>query len=193
MQRGHVLLCVIIILGFGVWQTDIHQHKNQPVKEVNTVELTHKAFIKKIAPQAQQLEQKYGILSSISIAQAALESNWGKSELSKQYNNFFGVKAVAGQPSASLATKEYENNQWVTINASFRVYDSWQASMVDHAQLLVNGTTDNPQRYATVVQATDYKTAANGLVDGGYATDPAYANKIIQMIETYHLYRYDNK
>jgi mannosyl-glycoprotein endo-beta-N-acetylglucosaminidase len=65
--------------------------------------------------------------------------------------------------------------------------------MVDHAQLLVNGTTDNPQRYATVVQATDYKTAANGLVDGGYATDPAYANKIIQMIETYHLYRYDNK
>ncbi|SCB88674.1 glycoside hydrolase family 73 protein [Weissella bombi] len=187
------MIFVIIILAFGIWQTDIHWQKSKPTEEVPTVEMTHKAFIKKIAPEAQQLEQEYGILSSISIAQAALESNWGDSELSKKYNNFFGVKAVSGQPSVSLATKEYENNQWVTVDASFRVYDSWQTSMLDHAKLLVNGTTDNPQRYATVVQATDYKTAAKGLVSGGYATDPAYTEKIIQMIETYHLDKYDNK
>nr|WP_282556364.1 glycoside hydrolase family 73 protein [Weissella fangxianensis] len=168
-------------------------HKEKPTEEVAQVPVYREAFIKKIAPEAQKLEKQYGLLSSISIAQAALESNWGQSELSSKYNNFFGVKSSAEQPSVTLATKEYENNQWITINDSFRVYNSWQDSMAAHAQLLVNGTSDNPQRYATVIQAKDYKTAANGLVTGGYATDPTYADKIIHMIETYHLDKYDDK
>ena len=61
----------------------------------------------------------------------------------------------------------------------------------DHALLLVNGTSENPQRYQAVLQATDYKTAAYALVSGGYATDPGYAEKIIRMIETYNLNQYD--
>ncbi|GEP74642.1 N-acetylmuramidase [Weissella thailandensis] len=196
MHRGRVFICVIILLGLGFWQTDIHWqqlHKEKPTEEVTQVPVSREAFIKKIAPEAQKLEKQYGLLASISIAQAALESNWGQSELSSKYNNFFGVKSSAEQPSVKLATKEYENNQWITINDSFRVYSSWQDSMAAHAQLLVNGTSDNPQRYATVIQAKDYETAANGLVTGGYATDPTYADKIIHMIETYHLDKYDDK
>lgn len=187
---------MVILLSIGFWQTDIRiqqANKEKTTEEVSKVPVSREAFIKKIAPEAQKLEKQYGVLASISIAQAALESNWGQSELSAKYNNFFGVKSSAGQPSVTLATKEFENNQWVTINDSFRVYNSWQESMASHAKLLVSGTSDNPQRYATVIRATDYKTAANGLVAGGYATDPTYADKIIHMIETYHLNKYDDK
>jgi mannosyl-glycoprotein endo-beta-N-acetylglucosaminidase len=63
--------------------------------------------------------------------------------------------------------------------------------MDDHTQLFVNGTDWNAKQYADVLAATDYKTAAKALQSSGYATDPDYADKIINVIETYNLEQYD--
>jgi flagellum-specific peptidoglycan hydrolase FlgJ len=84
------------------------------------------------------------------------------------------------------------NEQWITIQGDFKVYSTWEESLDDHTMLFVNGTNWNPQLYAGVLTATDYKQAAQALQTAGYATDPDYANKIISVIETYNLDRYDH-
>jgi flagellum-specific peptidoglycan hydrolase FlgJ len=152
---------------------------------------THKDFIAQLAPHAKELQTGYGVLPSITLGQAILESNWGKSELAKKYHNLFGIKAASNQKKVTLDTKEYSNEQWITIKGDFRVYDTWAESMDDHTQLFVNGTDWNAKQYADVLAATDYKTAAKALQSSGYATDPDYADKIINVIETYNLEQYD--
>ncbi|MDT2595657.1 glycoside hydrolase family 73 protein [Enterococcus dongliensis] len=153
---------------------------------------THQSFIDQLAPHAKELQQGYGILPSIILGQAILESNWGQSQLASQYNNLFGIKASGNQPKVSLETKEYVNEQWITIQGEFKVYQSWEESLDDHTMLFVNGTNWDPQLYANVLTATDYKAAAQALQTAGYATDPDYANKIISVIETYNLGQYDH-
>ncbi len=91
----------------------------------------------------------------------------------------------------TLDTQEFCNGEWVTIQGDFRVYDSWEESMDDHTMLFVNGVDWNPALYEHVLTATDYQTAAQALQDAGYATDPDYAAKIISVIETYQLDRFD--
>nr|WP_239517563.1 glycoside hydrolase family 73 protein [Weissella uvarum] len=153
--------------------------------------MSKQAFIKKLAPTAVQIQKQKGVPASISLAQAALESNWGQSELAAKYNNLYGVKGSANTRNIKLPTQEYVNGQWQTVNASFRWYDSWEQSMWAHATLLEHGTSDNSQRYAKVIRSHNYRDAAQGLVDGGYATDPDYASKLIEIIEKYHLNKYD--
>ena len=148
-------------------------------------------FIADIAPAAQQMQANYGVHASISIAQAILESDWGESELSAVYNNLYGMKGDNPGNTVLLSTSEYYNGEWVTIQAKFRVYDSWAESIQDHALLFVNGTTWNPNQYAAVLQASTYQEAAQALQDCGYATDPDYAEKLIAVIEQHALYEYD--
>ncbi|CAK1223130.1 glycoside hydrolase family 73 protein [Fructobacillus fructosus] len=147
--------------------------------------------LKNWAPYAQQLQKQYGIFSSISLAQAALESDFGQSELAVKAHNLYGVKASSGQSSVTMPTKEYQDGSWVTVDASFVAYPSWQASMLAHAQLLRQGTSWNKGQYAHVLAAKSYQAAAQGLVTDGYATDPDYAVKLVQVIEKYHLQRFD--
>ncbi len=160
-------------------------------QSANNEQMTHEEFIQRLAPRAKQLQQGYGILPSIILGQAILESNWGQSSLASQYNNLFGIKAYGNQPKITLETQEYVNEAWVTIQGDFRVYDSWEASMDDHTLLFVNGTTWNPGLYEKVLTAANYQEAAQALQDAGYATDPTYAQKIISVIETYNLSQYD--
>ncbi|MBS9334955.1 glycoside hydrolase family 73 protein [Fructobacillus sp. M1-13] len=147
--------------------------------------------LKAWAPYAQQLQRQYGVFASISLAQAALESDFGQSTLAQQAHNLYGVKAAAGQPSVTLPTKEYTADGWTTVEAPFVSYASWQASMLAHAKLLKEGTSWNPTQYAHVLSAANYREAAQGLVTDRYATDPDYAEKLIQVIEKYHLHRFD--
>lgn len=149
-------------------------------------------FIESIAPAAQQMQKQYGVLASISIAQAILESEWGNSELSSVYNNLYGMKGDSLENTVLLSTKEFYNGEWVTVQAGFKVYDSWASSVKDHASLIANGTTWNADQYAPVLQAKTYREAAQALQDCGYATDPDYANKLIAVIEQNTLYNYDS-
>lgn len=154
---------------------------------------SHQQFIERLVPHAKELQDGYGVLPSIILGQAILESNWGKSTLASKYNNLFGIKAYGDQKKVSLETKEFVNEEWITIQGDFKVYDSWEQSMDDHTQLFVQGVDWNPALYEKVITATNYQEAAQALQDAGYATDPGYAQKIIQVIETYQLNQYDRR
>lgn len=147
-------------------------------------------FINKIAPAAVEDMKKNRVPASLTIAQAILESNWGKSGLTAKANNLFGIKGTGPAGSVSMPTTEYVNKQPVKINANFRKYNDWGESIADHSALILNGTRDKPTRYHGVLGA-DYKTACHAIWQGGYATDPAYPQKLINLIETHNLQQYD--
>lgn len=146
-------------------------------------------FINKYAAAVRTVSKKYGLYGSVQLAQAALESSWGRSSLTTSALNFFGVKGDYNGESVVVATKEYENGKWITIKAAFRKYPNATASFTDNAELLVNGPGFNSNYYAGTWRknAKTYVDAANALT-GTYATDPSYAAKLIQLIKTYNLH-----
>ena len=130
-----------------------------------------------------------GILASLTIAQAILESGWGKSELAVNANALFGIKADSRWDGRvySTATKEcYDGINLTTVDALFRTYDSWADSIADHSAFLTRSS-----RYTAVIGELDYKTACTTIHAAGYATDPTYAEKLISLIERYDLAAYD--
>ncbi|MBF0780962.1 glycoside hydrolase family 73 protein [Granulicatella sp. 19428wC4_WM01] len=147
-------------------------------------------FFMTIKPVVQEVSQLYGTFVSVTMAQAALESDFGNSQLSSQYYNLFGVKGTK-ETGVALLTKEFQNGAWVEVHEYFKVYDSWRSSIEEHAQLMRYGTSWNANQYESVLMAKTYQEAAKGLVSSGYATDPMYAQKLIEMIERYRLYEYD--
>ena len=149
-------------------------------------------FIESIVPISQRLQRQYGVLASVSMAQAALESDFGRSQLGAEYNNLYGVKTDATDPDGvDFQTLEYFDDEWVEITDRFKVYPSWEASMEGHAILINEGTSWDPTFYQAVLNGDNYVEQAIGLQESGYATDPTYADKIIEMIETYELNQYD--
>lgn len=143
-------------------------------------------FIDLIVPAAVEAYEKYNILPSLTLAQAALESSWGKSAPG---NMLFGIKwsEKCGYDWQLLWTKEYINGNWVKVQAKFRKYESFAESIADHAKLLLNS------RYAKVRTAENYHEACNAIYQAGYATDPNYPDKLISLIETYNLNRWDGR
>nr|WP_285854640.1 glucosaminidase domain-containing protein [Brevibacillus borstelensis] len=152
--------------------------------------MTQQEFIAKIAPAAVADMRKTRVPASLTIAQAILESNWGKSGLTQQGNNLFGIKGTGPAGSVSMPTTEYVSGKPVKVNANFRKYNSWAESIADHSALILKGTRDKPTRYHGVLGA-DYKTACIEIWKGGYATDPAYPQKLIALIERHGLAQYD--
>jgi len=184
------LLLIVAIFGLSFFGYKRYvQYKGET--QVEAVQQEHSTFVNKVAPYAVDLGKEYGVLPSITIAQAILESDWGNSTLASQYNNYFGIKGSDPSNTKLLQTKEYTDGQWVTINGRFRVYSDFRESMKDHTKLLVNGTTWNSQQYQQVIQSKDYIDAAVALQTDGYATDPGYTSKIIRIIQKYNLKKYD--
>ncbi|MBK3913002.1 glucosaminidase domain-containing protein [Listeria ivanovii] len=148
-------------------------------------------FLNELSPHAQEIQEKHGILTSITLAQAILESDWGQSDLAQKGNNLFGVKGKSPQPLVTMSTKEFVDGEWIEVNANFRKYKDWNESLDAHAELFLSGTTWNKDKYNGVVAADDYKKAAQELQAAGYATDPDYAEKLTTIIENYDLQLYD--
>ncbi|MBC2271697.1 GW domain-containing glycosaminoglycan-binding protein [Listeria welshimeri] len=153
--------------------------------------VSQQQFIQSIANDAQDLQKEEKILTSVTLAQAILESNWGKSGLSTSGNNLFGIKGSYEGNSVSMGTQEFSNGKAFHTQANFRKYPDKKASLVDHAQLFVNGVSGNANLYSAVIGETDYKKAAYAIQDAGYATDPVYAEKLISTIKNYNLDKYD--
>ena len=126
------------------------------------------------------------ILPSVIVAQAILESARGTSELARKANNLFGIKGNYNGQSYTVKTKEYLNGKWTTVNAAFKKYPSYRESIIDHGNFFTS-TPWCTQNYQRVLNAKDYKTQAKALQACGYATDPQYANKLINLIETNNL------
>ena len=152
-------------------------------------------FIDKVKDGAIAGWHEGGILPSVTIAQACLESGWGTSELATKANNLFGIKAKQDWKGESytVRTAEYDkNNKKFYINAAFRKYRNWQASLVDHAKFFHEGWREGHYTSHGVIGQTDYKKACRGLQSAGYATNQAYASQLIGLIEMYHLDRFDS-
>jgi len=164
-----------------------------PVAQSDADNSTDKqAFIAEIVPVAKEMQASHGIMPSIILAQAILESDWGTSELSAKYNNLFGIKSFSSNDhSVKLETKEYKDGKWETIKANFKVYASWSDCIRDHTLLFVQGVDWDPYLYQGVLLADDYQTAAKALQVAGYATDPGYAEKLVSLIKEYNLDQYD--
>ena len=126
------------------------------------------------------------ILPSVIVAQAILESARGTSELARKANNLFGIKGNYNGQSYTVRTKEYLNGRWTTVNAAFKKYPSYRESIIDHGNFFTS-TPWRTQNYKSVLNAKDYKTQARALQSSGYATDPAYASKLINLIKTNNL------
>lgn len=124
---------------------------------------SQQAFIDEILPAAQDGYRDGKLLTSVTLAQAILESNWGESGLSQNSNNLFGIKGTYKGKSVSMGTMEASGS----TTANFRVYPSWKESIEDHTALI----TENA-RYQDAVGETNYRKALQAIKDGGYATDP---------------------
>lgn len=148
------------------------------------------AFFDKYKNYAMQTQILFGVPASITLAQAALESGWGESGLTKNANNFFGIKADSSWKGEKylIGTKEYVNNGYITIQSYFRKYNSPVDSFNDHAKFLLNNS-----RYKGLflLDVYNYKDWANGLKTAGYATAPNYGTVLINMIQQYELFKYD--
>ncbi len=125
--------------------------------------------------------KEWKIPASITLAQGLLESGAGKSKLARQANNHFGIKCHGWK-----GRKTYEDDD--RKNECFRAYPSVYDSFEDHSRFLASG-----QRYRRLfkLRTDDYKGWAKGLKAAGYATNPRYAQQLIDIIELYKLYDYD--
>lgn len=148
-------------------------------------------FINSIASHAQKAGKQYNILPSLIIAQAIHESNWGKSGLATKGKNLFGVKGSYKGAYISMPTWEVINGRNVTVQAKFAKYPTWYESIVSLCELYKNGVSWNRNIYSKVVGEKNYRTAAKAVAAAGYATDPAYASKVIATIEGHGLTKYD--
>lgn len=176
-----LFLSFLLILYFISQPIDSIRSRREETQMENTSE---EEFLISLTPYAQEVSESHGVRPSVLLAQAALESNWGQSQLAQQSYNYFGIKNKNGR---KYTTQEFRENEWEEINTFFKEYDSPYDSVVDYANLLKNGTSWNEELYQQVIEADSYQAAAYALTEAGYATDPNYAEKIIEIIEQYEL------
>lgn len=159
-------------------------------------------FIEEIGAMARADMAKSGICAAVTVAQAILESGWGKSDLAVKAKNIFGMKCSLsgntwpgsswdGKSSYNKSTGEYYSGSYTTVKADFRAYKSWAESVADHSAYLAGAKNGSALRYAGLVGCTDYRKAAQIIKNGGYATSPDYVTKICNIVEQYNLTRFN--
>ena len=156
--------------------------------------MTNEQFLAASIPAAQQSQRESRVPTSVTLAQAILESGWGRSSLSANDRNFFGMKCFNNVSGAYAAGCHAYSTQECTAAgicsttvATFRTYATSAASFTDHGMALKNlaryaaafNYTDNPNQFIAEVHK------------GGYATDPLYTTKLVNLMTKYNLYQYD--
>ncbi len=141
---------------------------------------TPQAFVQSVWPHAQQAARDLGVKPEVLVAQAALETGWGRSVMQhpdgSSSNNLFGIKAnpAWNGRQVSVPTLEYSNGIPIRTSATFRAYGSVADSFSDYVKFLKS----NPRYREALVQAGNPTAFASALQQAGYATDPSYAQKI---------------
>jgi len=151
--------------------------------------MSAQSFINTVGPAAKASMVQTGLSAAFVIAEAALESGWGGSELAQRGKNLFGVKVYPGWEGAtlSLPTTEYVDGKRVTVQAQWCVYVTWGASILDHARFLFR----EPRYRAALTSRGDVEQFAPAIQAAGYATDPNYAAKIIAISRAHGLTDWD--
>ena len=142
-------------------------------------------FVQQHTRAAEAAEASTGIPAAFMVAQAAHETGWGRKEIRHADGspsfNLFGIKAGPGWngPTAEITTTEFMGGVAHKVTAKFRAYGSYEESFADYARMMKNSP-----RYAGVARADTAGEFAQGLQKAGYATDPAYADKLTRVINT---------
>jgi len=163
----------------------IHGALQEPaLKKAGSSIKTPEDYIHTLWPQAQQAAKELGVDAKVLLAQSALETGWGQhvmhSQTGENSHNLFGIKASAGWEgkTVSVQTVEYENGIAVKQQANFRAYDSYEESFNDYVSFL----QQNPRYHQALNKVNSNEDFIKGLQKAGYATDPAYAKKIISIM-----------
>ena len=144
-------------------------------------------FIQEILEGALKSYKEDGVLPSLTLAQAILETGWGKHRIG---NNIFGIKAGSswtGKTQNVATSEQNSNGSYSHIRANFRDYDSVSDSIVDHGKLLTK------DMYKPVIAAKNYREACQAVKNCGYATSHSYAQNLINLVEQYGLNQWDPK
>lgn len=148
---------------------------------------TGNAFLDKYGPGAVRSMQSTGVPASVTLAQAILESGWGRSGLTRKAFNFFGIKGTGPAGSLTVRTREVVNGRSIYINAAFKAYHNAAESFIDHGKML-----RRLSRYAPCFRyRNDPARFCQELQRAGYATDPHYASALTNIIKQYGLARFD--
>jgi flagellar protein FlgJ len=162
------------------------QSSTQPAVQVRLPQTAAATFVQHHTQSAKAAQQKTGIPAEFMISQAALETGWGRREIRHADGspsfNLFGIKAGGSWkgPTAEVWTTEYVNGKPQRVKAQFRAYGSYEESFADYARLI----KDSPRYAQVVARGQDATAFAQGLQRAGYATDPAYADKLSRVINT---------
>lgn len=166
--------------------------------------MTEKEFVEKIGPLATEDMMESGILASITVAQACLESGYGTTELAENANNLFGMKCILsgntwesvwdGVSKYTKPTKEQntDGTEYI-ITADFRKYPDILDSIKDHSCYLNGALNGNSLMYAGLSGEKNYRKAAELIKAGNYATDISYVDKLCSLIERWNLTKYDKE
>ena len=193
LKRSLIVVGTTACVGLYVSPVDQLLSANFSVVEASTAATQ---FLRNIIPAAQNVARGKDIYTSVMIAQAALESGWGTSALSKAPNhNLFGVKGSYNGQSVNMQTLEDSGGQnYYSIQANFRKYPSYQESLEDYADKIVNGITGAPLFYSGAWKSkTNSYQDATAYLTGRYATDTAYGSKLNRIIEQFGLTKYDTE
>jgi len=170
--------------------TDLRQGaaRRMVADEVQSWPADHRrGFLADLAPAALENALMHQVPPSVTLAQAALESGWGRSGLAQQHKNLFGVKAGSSSAAVALPTLETVDGHSRTQRERFRTYDSWSESLAHHGALL-----SRDDRYAHARDDWhDWRTYLT-LVAPIYATDPRYAGLVGAIVNRYDLDRWDD-
>ena len=193
LKRSFIVMGTTACVGLYVSPVDQLLSANFSVVEASTAATQ---FLRNIIPAAQNVARGKDIYTSVMIAQAALESGWGTSALSKAPNhNLFGVKGSYNGQSVNMQTLEDSGGQnYYSIQANFRKYPSYQESLEDYADKIVNGISGAPLFYSGAWKSkTNSYQDATAYLTGRYATDTAYGSKLNRIIEQFGLTKYDTE
>jgi flagellum-specific peptidoglycan hydrolase FlgJ len=168
----------IFLIAYWIWPKSSFKHPPQV-----------EAYVQQFRATAIEVGWDSGVPPAIILAVGALESGWGRSDLAQEGKNHFGMKGKGTQGARYCSpTQEFINGRPKRVKACFRAYENAEESYRDFVDWL-----RNDQRYAGLFELSwkDYEGWAHGLQEAGYATDPAYAEKLIRMVEKYRLHKVD--
>ena len=210
IDKNNAIACADAHPGFSVYDGDgkcIYTAK--PSETPVDGDYTPEGWIAMLAPDAMAVAANNGLLASVMLAQASLETGWGKTDLAKRHN-IFGMKAelinstwkewsVWDGTTYSKYSPEEEGGKVVQRLSAFRVYKSYRECMEDYAAFLLHVRNDKGYKYARIKGMTDPAQVIHAIRIGtgtdahpeGYATDSGYEVKVMNLIRKYNLTQYD--
>lgn len=150
------------------------------------------AFFAKTVPAAQYSQRSFGVPASITLAQAVLESGWGRSRLAVECNNYFGIKAAhnaAPDTYEEFHTAEFENGKKVVVLADFLRFPSVALGFGAHGRLLALA----PRYRPAMALRNDPARFADALYTCGYSTNFFYSRSLIALVNEFDLTQYDRE